>query len=278
MSLKVQRNLGKMLIITSLAMGLGIVLIPFWYMIITSFKPQTMIFELPPHLWPRTWTLNNYIAALGKDQFGRYFLNSAFVALATTFLTVIISSMTAYVFARLHFRGKEPLFYLFLMGMMVPPVMLIIPQFMVAKWLNLFNYSGLILVYITMNISMQTFLLRGVFESVPRDLEEAALIDGSGNWTIFTRIILPLSIPGIAVVIINTFLYSWEEFAWANVAIKNTSMRTLPIGIALFQSEHLTEWGQVFAASLVALIPVVIIFIIFQRYFIQGISTTGLKG
>ena len=278
MGQKLQRNTGKLFTVFFLALGLGIVLLPFWYMIITSFKPQTMIFELPPHLWPRTWTLNNYIAALGKDQFGRYFLNSAFVALTATFFTVIISSMTAYVFARLHFPGKEALFYLFLLGMMVPPVMLIIPQFMVAKWLNLFNFSGLILVYITMNIAMQTFLLRGVFESVPRDLEEAALIDGGNNWTIFTRIILPLSIPGIAVVIINTFLYSWEEYAWANVAIKNTNLRTLPIGIALFQSEHLTEWGQVFAASLVALIPVVIIFILFQRYFIQGISTTGLKG
>jgi multiple sugar transport system permease protein len=278
MSQKLQRNTGKLITFVILALGLGIVLIPFWYMIITSFKPQTMIFELPPQLWPRTWTLNNYIAALGKDHFGRYFLNSAFVALTATFFTVIISSMTAYAFARLHFRGKEALFYLFLLGMMVPPVMLIIPQFMVAKWLNLFNYSGLILVYITMNIAMQTFLLRGVFENVPRDLEEAALIDGGGSWTIFTRIILPLSIPGLAVVIINTFLYSWEEYAWANVAIKNTSMRTLPIGIALFQSEHLTEWGQVFAASLMALVPVMIIFIIFQRYFIQGISTTGLKG
>ncbi|OGO62449.1 MAG: hypothetical protein A2029_08180 [Chloroflexi bacterium RBG_19FT_COMBO_47_9] len=278
MSQKLQRNTGKLITFVVLALGLGIVLIPFWYMIITSFKPQTMIFELPPQLWPRTWTLNNYIAALGKDHFGRYFLNSAFVALSATFFTVIISSMTAYAFARLHFRGKEALFYLFLVGMMVPPVMLIIPQFMVAKWLNLFNYSGLILVYITMNISMQTFLLRGVFENVPRDLEEAALIDGGSSWTIFTRIVLPLSIPGLAVVIINTFLYSWEEYAWANVAIKNTSMRTLPIGIALFQSEHLTEWGQVFAASLMALVPVMIIFIIFQRYFIQGISTTGMKG
>jgi multiple sugar transport system permease protein len=278
MGQKLQRNTGKLLTFIVLALGLGIVLIPFWYMIITSFKPQTMIFELPPQLWPRTWTLNNYIAALGKDHFGRYFLNSAFVALTATFFTVIISSMTAYAFARLHFRGKEALFYLFLLGMMVPPVMLIIPQFMVAKWLSLFNYSGLILVYITMNIAMQTFLLRGVFENVPRDLEEAALIDGGSSWTIFTRIVLPLSIPGLAVVIINTFLYSWEEYAWANVAIKNTSMRTLPIGIALFQSEHLTEWGQVFAASLMALVPVVIIFIIFQRYFIQGISTTGLKG
>jgi multiple sugar transport system permease protein len=129
-----------------------------------------------------------------------------------------------------------------------------------------------------MNISMQTFLLRGVFENVSRDLEEAALIDGGGPWTIFWRIVLPLSWPGISVVIINTFLYSWEEFAWANVAIKNSSQRTLPIAIALFQSEHLTEWGQVFAASLVALVPVLIIFILFQRHFVQGISTTGLKG
>jgi ABC-type glycerol-3-phosphate transport system permease component len=156
--------------------------------------------------------------------------------------------------------------------------MLIIPQFLVAKIFNLFNHAGLILVYATMNISMSTFLLRGVFEGVPRELEEAALIDGGSPWNIFWKIILPLSGPGLAVVTINTFLYSWEEFAWANVAIKNTNMRTLPIGIALFQSEHLTEWGQVFAASLVALIPVVVIFLVFQRYFIQGISTTGLKG
>jgi multiple sugar transport system permease protein len=278
MNWRIKNNLGKVVSVIILVLGLGIVLIPIWYMIITSFKPQTMIFELPPHLWPRTWTLNNYIAALGKDKFGRYFLNSAFVAVASTLLTVLVSSMMAFVFARLQFRGKESLFYLFLLGMMVPPVMLIIPQFLVAKWLNLFNFAGLIVVYITMNLSMQTFLLRGVFENVPRDLEEAALIDGGGSWTIFTRIILPLSGPGIAVVIINTFLYSWEEFAWANVAIKNTNMRTLPIGIALFQSEHLTEWGQVFAASLVALVPVVITFLIFQRYFVQGISTTGLKG
>jgi multiple sugar transport system permease protein len=129
-----------------------------------------------------------------------------------------------------------------------------------------------------MNISMQTFLLRGVFEDVPRDLEEAAMIDGGNPWTIFTKIILPLSGPGIAVVVINSFLYSWEEYSWANVNIGDTANRTLPIGIALFQSAHLTEWGQVFAASLVALVPVVIIFLIFQRYFVQGISTTGIKG
>jgi len=273
-----QQNLGTILRVVILILGLGFVLLPIWYMVITSFKPQTMIFELPQRFWPQSWTLKNYIVALGKDNFALYFLNSSKVAIASTLLTVMVSSMLAFVFARLHFPGKEALFYVFLLGMMVPPVMLIIPQFLVAKWLSLFNHWGLILVYTTMNISMQTFLLRGVFENVPRDLEEAALIDGGGSWTIFWRIILPLSWPGISVVIINTFLYSWEEFAWANVAIKNASQRTLPIGIALFQSEHLTEWGQVFAASLVALVPVLIIFVIFQRHFVQGISTTGLKG
>jgi multiple sugar transport system permease protein len=275
---RAQRNLGKLLTVSLLTLGLAAELIPIWYMIVTAFKPQTMIFELPPRLWPQTWTLNNFTVALGKDQFGHYFLNSAYVAVASTLLTLLVASMLAYVFARLSFPGKEPLFYLLLLGMMIPPVMLIIPQFLVAKSLQLFSHLGLILVYTTMNIAMSTFLLRGVFESVPRELEEAALIDGGGNWAIFSRIILPLSLPGLAVVTINTFLYSWEEFAWANVAIKNASQRTLPIGIALFQSEHLTEWGQVFAASLLALVPVVLVFLIFQRYFVQGISTTGLKG
>ena len=278
MSWKTRRNFSRLIVYALLVAGLGLVLIPIWYMIITSFKPQTMIFELPPRLWPQTWTLNNYFAALGTDRFGLYFLNSAKVAITTTLLTLLVSSMLAFAFARMRFPGKEALFSLLLLGMTVPPVMLIIPQFLVAKWLSLFNHSGLILVYTTMNLAMQTFLLRGVFEDVPRDLEEAALIDGAGPWDIFRSVILPLSWPGIAVVVINTFLYSWEEFAWANVAIKNTGQRTLPIGIALFQSEHLTEWGQVFAASLVALVPVLIIFILFQRHFVQGISTTGMKG
>src|SRR5919197_673970 len=175
-----QHRIGTILRLIILTLGLGLVLLPIWYMIVTSFKPQTMIFELPPHLWPQTWTLKNYVAALGKDNFALYFWNSSKVAIASTFLTVLISSMLAFVFARLHFPGKETLFYIFLLGMMVPPVMLIIPQFLVAKLLRLFNHFGLILVYTTMNISMQTFLLRGVFENVPRDLEEAALMDGGG--------------------------------------------------------------------------------------------------
>jgi multiple sugar transport system permease protein len=163
--------------------------------------------------------------------------------------------------------------------MMIPPVMLIIPQFIVAKQLGLLDsLPGLVVIYVTMNLSMQTFLLRGFFEGIPRDLEEAAMIDGAGPLTIFWRIVLPLSRPGQAVVTIFTFLYSWDEFPWAHVAIKETTRRTLPIAIALFQSQHLTEWGQVFAASIVALVPVVAVFTLFQRYFIRGIAASGLKG
>ena len=279
MGMKRRRQFGRLTTYILLLLGVALVTTPFWYMVVTSLKPQSYIFEIPPRLWPQEVTLGNYTTALGKDLFGLYFANSIFVAVASTALTVFVASLLAYAFARLDFPGREPLFYLFLLGMMIPPVMLIIPQFIVAKALGLFNtLFGLIVVYVTMNLAMQTFLLRGYFEGIPRDLEEAALMDGASHWAIFWRVVLPLSRPGLAVVTIFTFLYSWDEFPWAHVAIQETTRRTLPIAIALFQSQHLTEWGQVFAASIVALVPVVIVFAVFQRYFIRGISTTGLKG
>lgn len=279
MGVENQRRISRILTYSLLIIGIGIVAVPFWYMAITSLKPQAYIFEMPPRLWPSVVSIDNYTKALGTDLFGLYFMNSLFVAVVTTVVTVFVSAMLAYAFARLRFPGKEVLFYVLLLGMMIPPVMLIIPQFLVAKSLDLLDkFSGLILVYVSMNLAMQTFLLRGFFESIPIELEEAALIDGASRWTIFWRIVIPLSKAGLAVVTIFTFLFSWDEFPWAHVAMKETTKRTLPIAIALFQSQHLTEWGQVFAASIVALIPVVIVFLIFQRHFVGGISTSGLKG
>ncbi len=279
MGLQNRRRFSRTVSYILLITGVAVVTIPFWYMLITSLKPQSYIFEIPPQLWPQEITLDNYANALGKDLFGLYFLNSLIVAICSTAATIVVSSLLAYAFARLKFPGKELLFYIFLLGMMIPPVMLIIPQFIIAKHLKLLDsLLGLLLVYVTMNLSMQTFLLRGFFESIPRDLEDAALIDGATRWTIFWRVIMPLSRPGLAVVAIFTFLYSWDEFPWAHVAIKETTRRTLPIAIAFFQSQHLTEWGQVFAASIVALVPVVIVFVLFQRHFVQGIAATGMKG
>jgi len=191
---------------------------------------------------------------------------------------VFISSLMAYAFSRMQFPGKEVFFYILLLGMMIPPVMLIIPQFVIAKNLHLLDSLwGLIVVYVSVTLSMQTFLLRSFFETIPRELEEAVLVDGGTRWDIFRKIILPLSKPGLAVVAIFTFLYAWDEFPWAHVAIREGSRRTLPVAIALFQSQYLTQWGLLFAATTVASIPVIIVFVIFQRYFIQGVVTSGLK-
>jgi multiple sugar transport system permease protein len=275
--MKRARLLYAALTYTVLIVGLLIVIVPFLYMVSVSFKPQTMIFEMPPRFIPENATLNNYTEALQTDNFDRYFLNSLVIAISTTALTVLIASMLAYAFGRMEFFGKRALFAVLLLGMMIPPVMLIIPQFLIAKELDLFNMRGLVPVYVAMNLSMQTYLLTGFFKAIPKELTEAALIDGANQWTIFWRIILPLSRPGIAVTVIFTFLYSWDEFPWAHVAVKESSQRTLPIAIALFQTQHLTEWGQVFAASIVALVPIVIVYLIFQRYFVAGIATTGIK-
>jgi multiple sugar transport system permease protein len=234
---------------------------------------------MPPQLFPRVITLDHYQEVFAKENLLIYFGNSLFVAVISTGSTVLISSLLAYAFARMRFRGKNALFSILLLGMMIPPVMLIIPQFLVAKELHLLNnLLGLIVVYITMNLSMQTFLLRGVFAGVPQDLLDAALIDGGDQWTLFRRIVLPLSKPGLAVVTIFTFLYSWDEFPWAHVAMKEATRRTLPVAIALFRRPDLTEWGQLFAMSIIALLPVLVVYIIFQRYFVAGIATTGLKG
>lgn len=273
------RRRRTLLALFLLVLGLPVVFVPFWVMVTTSITPQAMTLAYPPVLWPDTVTGDNYVRTLRLESFAVYFGNSLFVAVATTMITVLVSSLMAFAFARLRFRGREVLFYLLLTGMMVPPVMLIVPQFLVATRLGLLNdFWGLILVYVTMNLSMQTFLLRGFFEDIPSELEDAVLIDGGGRWTIFWRVVLPLSRPGLAVVAIFTFLYAWDEFPWAHVAMQEASMRTLPVAIALFQNQHLTQWGMVFAASIIALVPVVTVFAIFQRQFVEGISAAGIKG
>lgn len=274
-----QKTTGMIIRYGLLILGLGIVIVPFIYMLSTSLKPQAYTFENPPQLFPREVTFIHYAEVVAQANLPVYFANSLIVAVATTAGTVLISSMLAYAFALMNFRGKQILFSLLLVGMMIPPVMLIVPQFLVAKELKLLNnLLGLIVVYITMSLSMQTFLLRGIFAGVPRDLLDAALIDGGSQWTLFWRIVLPLSRPGLAAVVIFTFLYSWDEFPWANVAVKETAKRTLPVAIALFQRPDLTQWGQVFAMSIIALIPVLLVYIVFQRHFVAGVATTGLKG
>jgi len=256
-----------------------VMILPFLYMVSTSFKKHTYLFESPPRFIPKEPTLQNYVQAWTTGNFSRYFFNSLFVTSISTVFTVIFASMAAFAFAKFVFFGKKALFILLLTGLVVPGIVLIIPQFIIAKHLHLVDsFGGLILFYIGMNFSLNTFLLRGFMEDIPRELDDAMKVDGANSWTRFIRLYIPLSRPALATVTLFSFLASWDEFAWAITLINSEDKRTLPIAIALFHGEHATSWGLVFAASLIALVPIIIVFLIAQRHFVQGLSLGAVKG
>ncbi|MCC6803215.1 MAG: carbohydrate ABC transporter permease [Anaerolineae bacterium] len=274
-----QQRLFNWLIVLVLIAGALIAIGPMLYMVSTAFKSNSHILEIPPRFIPENPTLENFQTAFNSRNFGRAFLNSAFVAFATAGLVTIFASMMAYAFARFEFRGKQAIFTLLLVMLMIPGVVLLIPQFILAKSLGLINsLPGLILVYSAGPLAFNTFLLRGFFESLPRELEESAVIDGANPFVIFTRIMLPLAAPAVSTVAVFSFLGAWDEYLLALNFLTSESLRTLPIAIANFRGQHTTDWGLVFAGSLTAVIPTVLLFVFFQRYFIQGLTSGAVRG
>ncbi|MFL6161353.1 MAG: carbohydrate ABC transporter permease [Jatrophihabitantaceae bacterium] len=262
-----------------LIVGAVLMVLPLVYMLSTSFKSQTYVLTIPPQFIPHPATTTNYSQAWTGDNFSRYFLNSVFVAVVSTALSLLLSSMMAYAFARFRFPGRELLFKMLLLGLMIPAMMLIIPQFVLAKYLHLIDsMAGLVLFYVGSSLSLNTFLLRGFFQAIPAELEQAMQVDGAGAIVRYYRLILPLAKPALATATIFTFLGSWDEFAWALTIINTPEKRTLPIAIALFQGQNSTLWGLVFAASIIAVVPVIVVFLLFQRYFVQGLTAGAVKG
>ena len=252
---------------------------PFIWMISVSLKPNTFVIQIPPELIPKDGSLANFIQAWTANNFQVYFLNSAFVAVTSTIFCVLFSAMAAYAFARFKFPGREAIFYTLLGVMMVPSTIAIIPQFFLMKYLGLRNsLYGLILIYTATSLPLNIFLLRGFFEQLPHELEEAVLIDGGSYLTVFVRIVLPLSTPALATVSIFSFMSFWDEFVMALTFIDDPGKRTLPISIALFQGQHGTAWGLVFAASIISLVPIIAFFVTMQRYFVSGLTTGAFKG
>ncbi len=262
-----------------LVIGALVMVTPFVYMVSTSFKAQAYVLTIPPQFIPHPATTTNYSDAWGSQDFSRYFLNSLVVAIASTAISLLLSSMMAYAFARFDFAGRELLFRILLLGLMVPAIMLIIPQFILAKYLGLLDsLTGLIVFYVAGSLSLNTFLLRGFFQSIPAELDQAMEVDGAGPWVRYYRLVLPLAKPALATATIFTFLASWDEFPWALTIINTPQKRTLPLAIQLFQGQNATQWGLVFAASLIAIVPVIVVFLVFQRYFVQGLTSGAVKG
>lgn len=258
--------------------GAVIMMMPFVYLVGTAFMPASYVLSNPPTFIPSNPTLQNFADVWTSGNFGRYFLNSVIVATISTAITVLFSSMLAFAFARCSFPGRTILYYGMLMTLMLPSLVLIIPSFVLAKNLHLLNsLQGLIVVY-SAGIGLYVFLLRGFFEDVPQEVMDAAAIDGAGLWTLYSRIMLPLARPALATVTIFAFMGNFQEYTWALTSINDSNLFTLPIGLQFFQGQHGTEYGLVFAASVIAVLPIILVFIIFQRHLIKGVMGSAVKG
>jgi len=251
-------------------------------MISTSLRPNGALYEYPPRFFPK-WealTLENYQYILSQSKFYLNFMNSAFVSLSSVVLAAAVSSAMAFVMGKFHFKGKKLIFGFIILTMIIPGTTMIVPQFELATHLNLVNKLwGLIPFYVAWVIPFSTFMIKGFMEGIPEEITEATYIDGASVMTVYTRIALPLAAPAIASVSIFNFLTAWEEYPWANTVINDNQLRTLPIAIAGFFGQHqFTQWGYVFAMSVLTLIPVVLVFITCQRFFVQGLTSGSVKG
>ena len=287
------RPAAQIALYTILIMGALSMLAPFLWMIMTSLKQPDEVFApgggiswLPKHFfWHdtvvegqtiRAWW-GNYPDAWKEISFFRLYLSSIFVAVVGTFGQVLTSSMAAYAFARLRFPGRDKLFFAYLATMMVPGSVTMIPVFVIMKklhWIN--SYQALIVPGLFS--AYGTFMLRQFFMSLPTELEDAAKIDGSGYFGIWARVILPLSKPALATLTTFTFMGFWGSYMWPLVVTITEELRTLPIGLKYFVQLHTTNYTQLMAASMIVMIPVLIVFIFNQRYFVEGIKLSGMKG
>jgi multiple sugar transport system permease protein len=251
---------------------------PLLYMISLSFQPTSDIGSASTTLIPSHPTTFNYAQAWTENSFSHYFLNSLGVTAATVVITVAIASLAAFAFARYSFRFKEVIFYLLLVSLSVPSVDLIIPQYVEMARLHLVNsLPGLVLIYVSENLAFSIFLLRGFFEAIPRELEESFRLEGASTLRVLTRLIAPLSVPALAVVSVLTFNFAWEEPVIAYTLINQTSRFTLPIALINFQSQHTTQWGPLFAGSMVATVPTILVYMFAQRWFRNGVSVGGIR-
>jgi multiple sugar transport system permease protein len=251
---------------------------PLLFMASLSLQPPSDVFSGTPVLVPTHPTTANYSQAWSENSFGHFFANSLYVSLGTVVVTVVLAALAAFAFARFRFPFREVTFYAFLASLAVPGVLLIIPQYLLMTRLHLINsLTGLILIYVSQNLPFSIFLLRGFFEAIPRELEESFRVEGAGNIKVLTRLIAPLSVPALATVGMFTFNAAWDEFIIALTLINTPSHRTLPIGLALFIGAHTTAWGPLFAGSMIATVPSVIVYLIAQRWFRHGISLGGLR-
>jgi multiple sugar transport system permease protein len=251
---------------------------PIFWMLVSSFKTNVEIFAYPPRLITPGFSLDAYTAVLTDPEKLRFFLNSYIVAIAVTVLTLVVSILGAFAFSRYDFRGKA-LMNIVIVGMQaVPPITLLIPYFSLIVALRIYNsYEGLILTYMVFTVPYAVILLISYFNTLPRELDEAVKVDGGGPLTALFRVLVPVALPGLVSVGVYTFMVAWNEYLFALTLTRTTDMRTLPIGIQLQLGQNNQDWAQLMSMSLLGMLPVLVLFLIFQRHFIGGLTSGAVK-
>ena len=254
-----------------------VMLLPIVWMLLSSFKPDNEIIKYPPTLFPTAYTLKNFIKCTQRIDLWVYLKNSFIYSFGATIPSLLVNTMAGYAFARYNFKGKDIIFVIFLATMMIPFQVIMIPSFLEVHALGMYdNYAGLIIPKIA--AAYWIFMMRSAFSGLPKELEEAARIDGLSEFGIYARIMMPLIKPALVTLIILSVNGNWNDLLWPLIITSNSKMRTLSNGLALFVGARTIEYGAAFAGAAISLVPMLVLYIFGQKYFVEGQATSGLKG
>ncbi len=264
-----------------IALGLCVMILafPIFWMLSVSLKPSVETFSLPPKLIPSSIYFDGYSKILNNDQYSRFLVNSYFLGIVVTVLSVIIGTLAAYGFSRYRFFGDRAAKLFVITTQMVPTITLLIPLFGVIVWLRLYDTMwGLIITYLTFSLPYAVIMMNGYLDTIPKDFDEAATIDGCSPIGVLFKILLPVATPGIIATAVYTFLLAWNEFLFALALTRSIERRTVPVGISMMVGEFGLKWDEMMAFSVIGSLPVLILFMLVQRFVISGLSSGGVKG
>ncbi|WP_433529407.1 carbohydrate ABC transporter permease [Micromonospora sp. CA-263727] len=277
-TVKTRRTLAKAGVITGLLVGGLFAGLPVLWLVSTSFKGNGEVFQSPPRLVTEGFSLDAYREILGNGVQLRFFLNSYLVAFAVTILTLLVAVLAGYAFSRFTFPFQKTINAVIVSVQAVPPITLVIPYFGLIVALGLYNtYAGLILTHMVFTLPYAIIMITAYLNTLPRELDESVKVDGGSGWTALWRILVPISVPGLIAVGVYTFMISWNEYLFALTLTRTDDMRTVPIGIQLLMGQHSYEWNQMMAMSVLGSIPVLVLFLFFQRRFIGGLTAGAVK-
>lgn len=274
--MKLSRKANLAMLLAFLVVGF-VFLLPFLWMTFSSIKPEALIRGNPEQLFPTRVTMSNYVSLFSQIPFFRFLINSFILAGGVTLSSLLLDSMAGYAFAKLPFKGSSVIFILVLVTMMVPFQITMIPLYLIMNKFQILNtYAGLMLPRLTNAFGI--YFMRQSFLSIPNELMDAGRIDGVGETGIFFRIMIPVVVASLSTLGVFHFMYNWNDFLWPMLMTNTVEMQTLPVGLALFQGEHVMEHGPMFAGAVLSIVPILIIFLAAQKTFIKGIALSGIKG